>query len=353
MTGKKQTGWHDGGKDNKCFAQKGQCPFGGESGVEGHFPPTAEGKKKLEEYIAEKHSKEKLFEQNNEKKLTPKQQLLQRFPTKNQQLKAAKTKQTSAEDLLLLSTVKGDAACEVLWWLAQNKNTPAEALVNVIEYKTKRWGTEPMLPEIFSNHPNCNEEVVEALARGVLATKCRAAESSLLSDETFLKLTKDDDYLVRVNCMASPKITEEIMTEMLRKENNFEVMAEIAEKTKNPETLNTLLKKFDDDEYVDLTTNEDCSYNVLCNIAANAYTPEEALLKIVNEYKGQYAAASVLSNPRVSAKIIDVLADNYIAAKGKVAYPDMLKDIKNNPQTSMKTLLKLKEYELGGGNNGQ
>jgi len=56
MSDKKQTGWHDGGKDNRCFAQKGQCPFGGESGVEGHFPPTEEGKRQLLEYIEKKHS---------------------------------------------------------------------------------------------------------------------------------------------------------------------------------------------------------------------------------------------------------------------------------------------------------
>jgi len=51
----RQTGWHDGGKDNRCFADNGKCPFGGDSGREGHFPPTEEGKRQLEKYLEQKY----------------------------------------------------------------------------------------------------------------------------------------------------------------------------------------------------------------------------------------------------------------------------------------------------------
>jgi len=53
----RQTGWHDGGKDNRCFAAKGKCPFGGSTGTQGHFPPTAVGKKMLEQYLEDQYGR--------------------------------------------------------------------------------------------------------------------------------------------------------------------------------------------------------------------------------------------------------------------------------------------------------
>jgi len=65
---KAQTGWHDGGKDNRCFAKVGKCPFGGATGIEGHFPPTNEGKAQLEEYIKNKYDSKQVLKTDNQPK---------------------------------------------------------------------------------------------------------------------------------------------------------------------------------------------------------------------------------------------------------------------------------------------
>jgi len=326
---KKQTGWHDGGKDNKCFAQKGQCPFGGESGTEGHFPPTPEGKKQLEEYIKNHHQDSSFSTVDNEteKSVDPevaKFTELAFSPQSHVRVDVAMDPNIPEEVMLKIIAESDDSM--QLQMLGQNEAITPRAQQALWDAATKsrdlaqRFSEHPWLPSLtmLASNKNTTPEILDKLAKhDLLGPVKNAAANTNTSEETLWHLVKNNfNPWVQKVVVENPNSTSEMLEE-LSNTGDVAVKVAIAENPKvSKETLMKLAKYPEDERKMILSLDIKDPGPVTKNVAV---------------------LTAIIENPKVTSDILDFVVEG--------GDKEIIELVKKHPQTTMKTLLKIAEKE--------
>jgi len=321
MGNKKQTGWHDGGKDNKCYATNGQCPFGGASGYDGHFPPTEDGRKQLLEYIEKKH---KLFaSMDEEQKTAPANRFanadLKKFnkryisdpnhrdgwpysdPSVPSKKDTARNPKSSEEDLYILCNTDFDDNSgkkgKLLDDLLDNPTTPPEGLELIARFLRDSEFTNWNRTKALLEHPNCNALCADYLAESENTDRREeAAQSPKISDEMLERLMDDSHHAVRKATIWNPKITLEQLDRLASTAksgfhgrndpgyyDDYYVHRDLAtSKRATAEILDKLSKSSD--------------FQVITNVAQNSNTSPKTLSYLYDRWL-EYKAAALEANP--------------------------------------------------------
>jgi len=359
MASKKQTGWHLGGKDKRCFAESGKCPFGGESGRENHFPPTPEGLRQLEERIGEIVEAEKqqdiaecekeqfqlsgtvkyvILEQNwyNRHITGPTSPLLKQWLPNAPELVNARTDMASPQRKLarkMFETVSEDAVSTMLKISDTKAKLKTAQTTNDVELiKAFAFDNDIYVRRSICENPNTPRELIDYLieTEGLSILAWPLARNPQPQMDLIHKLAnskKPDCMLAVIDCRL---ITPEMLAS-LGARGNKQVKWSVARHPKtSAKTLLSMTKYLDGDVEIALSRNPN--------------TPADALDIIVNNNETQDDLVdNVLAHKNASAATLTKIFQYPFKRPGR--RQKVFELLRNNPNTPMKILLKIAEIE--------